>query len=290
MAQLKTGFKGETERYDATELTTEKLADIFAGLSLFATERLVFIDNPSAYGELWQNISAWNERLSDSTTVVLIEPKPDKRTGSYKWLKKHADVHEFQPFEQRDTHALVEWVRAYAKAQAVGLTSAQARHLVDRVGPNQWELAHAVDKLALAGEVTDQWIDDVSQASPHENVFLLFESTLNGDAERISHMLNVLRRTEEPYRLLGLLISQVLQLATLTYGDGDSARVASDTGAKSAYPFQKLAPYANRLSKRQARDILELFARADTRLKQSDADPWLVLESTLAQTASLVKQ
>lgn len=290
VAQLKTDFVGQTERYDATDLTSERLADIFAGQSLFATERLVFIDAPSSYGELWQQLPAWAKRMNDQTTVVLIEPKPDKRTSGYKWLKAHATVLEFTAMDERDGRALTAWIEGYAAQNGVHLTAGQARRLADRVGAGQWELAHAIDKLALAGEVTDQWIDDVSQASPHENVFLLFEAVLNGNGERVTEMLRVLERTEDPYRLLGLLVSQVLQLLTLTYADGDSAKAAADTGAKSAYPFQKLAPFAKRMSKQQAVILAELFAVADTRLKQSDADPWTVLESTLTQSASVVNR
>lgn len=290
VAQLKRSFEGAAERYDATELTKEGLADIFAGQTLFASKRLIFIDTPSGCADLWQNLADWAARLSDDTELVLIEPKPDKRTGSYKWLKKHAKVQEFLPLEQRDTRGILDWIETYAKKAGVALTAAQSRRLADRVGANQWELAHAIDKLGLVGEISDQWIDDITEASTSENVFTLFELVLNGDSGRVSDMLANLRLTEDPYRLLGLLVAQVLQLLTLTYGDADSQRVAADMGAKSAYPYQKLSSYASRLSKAQASAAVRLFATADLRLKQSDADPWLVLESTLTQMASQVRR
>lgn len=288
VAQLKAEFDGTSERVDAADLSKEQLADLFAGQTLFAVKRLVIVDNPSANGELWQNIAAWAERLSDDTDLVLVEPKPDKRTGPYKWLKQHAAVQEFAGFNHRDMRGLTQWIETYAAQKKLSLTGQQARRLVDRAGANQWELAHAIDKLALAGDATDQWIDDVTQGSPSENVFALFETVLNGDATRLHAMLASLRLTEEPYRLLGLITSQAVQLAVLTYGDGNVSKVASDMGASSSYPYQKLAPYAVRLTKGQARDMLGLLAASDSRLKSSDADPWLVLESTLAQMASLM--
>jgi DNA polymerase III delta subunit len=287
VAQLKTGSKGSVERFDASDLNREQLADIFAGQTLFATSRMILLDNPSGNTDLWQELPTWVERLDDATEIILIESKPDKRTSTYKWLKKNAEVQEYS---QPDDHALTPWVATYANEHGVRLTSAQTRRLIDRAGTDQWELAHAIDKLSLAGEVSDQWIDDVTQLSPNQNVFALFEIVLNGDRTRLAEAIVALKATEEPYRVLALINTQALQLAALVYGDGNASKVAADLGAKSAYPYQKLTPYATRLSKGQAKRMLEVLAASDIRLKSSDAGPWLVLENTLARLASLMSE
>lgn len=287
IAQLKADFDGRAERYDAAELSLEQLADIFAGQTLFALKRLVIIDQPGANSDLWQNIPAWNDRLSGDTELVLVEPKPDKRTSTYKWLQKHADVQSFELIDPRDTSKVVKWIEEYAKRHNVALTAHQARRLAARAGGRQWELSHAIDKLALLEAVTDEWIDDVVEQHPSESVFALFETAIGGDLVRLGEALERLRQIEEPYRLFGLMAAQGLQLATLVYGDGNVAKVAADTGAKSSYPFQKLAPYANRLNKRQAGELIKLLADADMRLKSSDADPWIVLENCLTRVTSL---
>ncbi len=287
VAQLKREFDGAPERYDGAELNGEQLADIFAGQTLFSMKRMVIIDMPSACSELWQNIETWLGRVSSDTELVLIEPKPDKRTAAYKWLKKNVTVEEFIPMNERETDKVLAWIDAYASARKLSLTSAQARRLVRRGGVNQWELAQAIDKLVLAGEVSDEWIDNVIEQSPTESVFALFETALNGDTKRIAEIIADLRRTEDPYRVFGLVNSQVIQLVVLVYGSGDVARVAADTGAKSSYPLQKLAPYAKRLSQGDAYELMNIFAQADLRLKSSDADPWVVLETSLAKVANI---
>lgn len=287
VAQLKADFAGRAERYDAADLSVEQLADIFAGQTLFSMKRLVIIDLPSANSDLWRNLPAWNDRLGDDTELVLVDPKPDKRTSTHKWLQKNADVETYDLIDPRDTNKIVKWVEAYAKRHGVALTSHQARRLAARAGGQQWELSHAIDKLALLPAVTDEWIDDVVDENPSESVFALFETALSGDSDRLAESLQRLRQTEEPYRLFGLMVSQALQLAVLVYGDGNAQKVANDTGAKSSYPYQKLGPYANRMSKRQANELIKLLAGADTRLKSSDADPWMILENCLMGVASL---
>ena len=289
IAQIRADFDGTVERFEASELAAEQLADIFAGQTLFALTRCILIDTPSANAELWQNLPKWSERLSGDTRLLLIEPKPDKRTSSYKWLKANATVRQFDMFDERDAGRATAWVHGYAKQVGTALTDQQARRLVHRAGTNQWTLAHAVDKLSLLDVITDEWIDDIVEPRATESVFALFETALNSDVDHLSNILAQLRRTEEPYRIFGLIISQALQLTALIYGEGNVERVATDTGAKSSYPLQKLSPYAARLTKRHAAGVVKIIAEGDTRLKSSDADPWIVLESTLVQIASLVK-
>lgn len=280
--QLKREFDGAAERYDGADLTAGQLADIFAGQTLFSLKRMILLDNPSACSELWQNLETWLGRVSSDTELVLVEPKPDKRTAAYKWLKKNVEVEEFTPLSDRDMNKVLAWMEAYASARKLSLTSAQAKRLVQRGGFNQWELAQAIDKLSLVGKVTDDWIDNVIAQSPTESAFALFETALSGDNKRLGEILADLRRVEDPYRVFGLINSQLIQLVVLVHGDGDVSRVASDTGAKSSYPFQKLAPYAKRLTKQKAAELLEIFAQADMRLKSSDADPWLLIEVSLS--------
>lgn len=285
ISQLKRESTESVEQYGAGDLTAERLADIFAGQTLFSTKRMVFIVSPSECSELWQNLETWLGRVSTDVELVLVEPKPDKRTAAYKWLKKNVTVEEFTLMTDRDMSKVLAWLEAYAAARNVSLTSAQAKRLVQRGGINQWALAQAVDKLSLAGEVTDQWIDTVIDQSPTESVFALFETALSGDTKRLKEVIEDLKTTEDPYRVLGLVNSQVIQLAVLVYGDGDVGKVAADTAAKSSYPLQKMAPYAKRLTKHQVNSMLAVFAHADSRLKSSDADPWLLLEVALSKIA-----
>jgi DNA polymerase III delta subunit len=285
IAHIKASLDGTVERIDAAELSTEQLADIFAGQSLFSQKRTVILDNPSANSGLWGNLANWVGRLSDDTQVVLVEPKPDKRTAAYKWLKKHAQIEEFAPLSEQNPRAAESWLKDYAVEHAVILTPQQVARIVQRAGSSQWKLANAVEQLRLVDTVTDEWIDTIVEPSVTENVFELFDTALRGDVTRLRQLIASLRQTEDAYRVFGLMNSQALQLCALCYGSGDATKTAQDIGAKSAYPLQKLAPIARRLGRDGGARIISLLTASDTRIKSSDADPWLVLESTLIQMA-----
>lgn len=286
VAQLKADFDGTAERYDAADLTKEQLADIFAGQTLFAMKRLVILDGPSGNSELWANLAGWVSRLSDDTRLVLVEPKPDKRTSSYKWLKKNAKVVEFTRWTSRDTSLAEEWVRLESKKLGFDIGHPIARLLIERIGLNQWQLFHAIQKVALLDTVNKETVTAITDARADENVFVLFETALQGDTEELHRMVQGLELTEDPYRVFGLLTSQALQLAALVFAKGSASDVAADLSA-SPYVLSKLSPYAARRSPQQARAIVKQFAYTDTRMKSVSANPWVLIERMLFEIARL---
>lgn len=274
-------FDGEVERYQADDLTAERMADLVAGQTLFASKRLIIIDTPSANTELWQQLPEWLERVADDTHLVLVELKPDKRTATYKWLKQHVTTEEFPAWTSRDLGKAEEWLRLEAKRLNVTLTHQIARLLVNRIGLSQWQLFHALEKIALLPKISEEAVIAITDARPDENVFELFETALRGDAAELAVMLKRLEQTEDPYRVLGLLNGQIIQLAALALGGRAGRDVASDLGV-SPFMLNKLSVHAHRLSQTQVRELLQLAAHADRRLKSTAADPWTLIEHMLS--------
>lgn len=270
---------GEVERRDGEALTVAELPSLLMGLSLFSSERLVIIRGASMQKDVWEALPTWLGRMADEVHVVLVEPKPDKRTKTYKAIAGMAKVQAFAPWTDKDRRVAEAWVQDEATLQGVALGGPEARLLVERAGVGAWALYHAVEKLAALDTVTKQAIEEYIDASPSENVFQLFETALRGDKAGLGRMLHTLRRTEDPYQVFGLLASQVVQLAALAAAD-DGQDVAKDIGA---HPFvlSKLRPHAKKLGLAGARDYVQRLAAADARMKTSSVDPWVVIERAL---------
>jgi DNA polymerase-3 subunit delta len=280
-------FGDAPERFDGSTLTENQLPDLLAGATLFASKRLVIIKSLSENKSLWTTFGDWLPRLSDDIHVVLIEPKPDKRTRTYKDLQKVATINEFKPWTDRDTLMAEAWTAKEATQQGITMDKKNVQMLVRRVGNDQWQLHYALQKLAVLDVVNPEMIERVIEARPTENVFNLFESALKGDARQVSAMIRTLELTEDPFMLFGLLGGQVFQLAALAVSGQGNNEVAKDVGA---HPFalQKLAPYARRLGASATADIVHIFAGTDAALKTSGGEPWLLIERALIKVASQV--
>lgn len=285
LARITANFDGLAEKVDGDSLELRRLPDLLMGVSLFSDKRLVIIRDLSANKLIWPELATWLARLSDDIHLVLVEPKPDKRTTTYKELKKMAEVHEFNQWELRDAAKAEAWLIAEAKQIGVKLDSASAKLIVRRIGVDQWQLYNALQKLASVDVIDQATIENVIDANPTENVFNLFEAALKGDRARIANMLTVIEQTEDPFRLLALLTSQAFQLAAvITAGPNDD--IAKDFGIHP-YALSRLRAGAGKLGRGGARKIINIFAVADDDMKLSRGDPWLLIERSLQQIAAI---
>ena len=284
LRQLEAEFQDTVERIDGAELELHNLSDLISGTSLFHQKRMIVIRDLSSNKTLWEKLPDWLDRTSDDIHLVIVEPKPDKRTKTYKALQKSANVLEYKPWSERDDAQAAKWIMTEAEARTLALTPALARLLVARVGVDQWQLTQALDKLLATGEVTEDVITNVIDARPSENVFDLFETALKGDTGRLRELLAVLSATEDPYMLFGLLSGQAFQLMALALAR-DEQDVANDFGVHP-YALSRMRPYARQRGSAGAREVLLAFNQADEAIKTSYVDPWTVIEQVLFTVAA----
>jgi DNA polymerase III delta subunit len=215
---------------------------------------------------------------------VFVEPKPDKRTKTYKLLKEGAGVQEFAVWKEGDVRTAEAWVTAEVTSRDMTLDSSAIRALVDWVGAEQWELHYALEKLAVLDTVTPEVIREVIDATPSDNVFHVFETALRGDRSTLRRVLSTLEHSEDGYRLFGLLANQAYQLAAVAVSDKPASEVARALGVHP-YALSKLQSHADRLGRAGARRVIHRLAEADHRLKTGNDDIWVVLEAALAGIA-----
>lgn len=285
LGEITDGFDGIVEKIDGSTLQLSQLPDILMGVSLFATARVVVVRNLSENKAIWSVFGDWLSKVSDDINLILIEAKPDKRTSTFKALKSNAIVKEFQPWTERGNAQAEKWAIAEAKALGFDLDKKCVQTLLLRVGTDQWQLFHALEKLSLADTVSVDIIKDIIEPNPVENVFNLFETALRGDLKELKQTLRTLEQSEDVYRLSALLFAQVFQLAAVSSAQ-QTDNVAKDFGIHP-YVVSKLTPIAKRIGKGSISKIVAIFATTDDDMKSSRAEPWLLIERALLKVASL---
>jgi DNA polymerase-3 subunit delta len=277
-------FDGEPERIDGSTIEIRQLPDLLMGVTLFADRRLVIIKGLSENKVVWVDFIDWLPRVSDDIHVVLVESKPDKRTVTYKELKKNAIVRDYPVWSERDSGQAEKWVKQQSESIGLTLDTKSVQQIVRRVGVDQWSLFHALEKLSFVGTITSEIIESTIDAHPSENVFNLFDAALRGDRAKVHNMMRTLEVTQDPFQLLGLLSGQAFQLAAVAVSS-PSDDVAKDLGVHP-YVISKLSSSAKKQGRAGARRIVAVFAKADDDIKVSRGDPWLIIERTLLQVAT----
>lgn len=271
--------------YDGEALELGRLRELLQGQSLFGGAEPIVIRQLSDNAEAWAALP----ELADGTdtTLILLEMKPDKRTKTYKWLQKHAEVTECKAFGERDQAKAAAWCVARAEAaHGLSLTREGAQAIIERLGHDQLRIDHFLAQLALADDATVATIHQLLPLAKTESAFVLFEAALKGDIETVQRTLRFLEQSsgdDGAYQTLGLLASQLVVCAGLVLG-GDHDSIVADIGA---HPFvvRTLARHTTTLSARQLHVMIDVISQADRAMKSTMVNPWLLLETALVAAA-----
>ncbi|NLA42928.1 DNA polymerase III subunit delta [Candidatus Saccharibacteria bacterium] len=272
-----------TDRYDGAELTVSDLPQILQGVSLFSSQNLPIILNLSENASAWSALGDHLEKIDlDHIFLALVDTKPDKRTKTFKILKKIANVIECRAFSDGDTAKASTWLRQYAKQQSVRIDGSAADELVRRLGVDQYRLLNELNRLSVMGDVTLERVKSYTEETNQDTAFDLLRLALSGDAVSVQRKVRVLRASDDPYKILGLLISQAYILAGLIYSEGQAN--PSELGV---HPFamSQLRSVAGRVSEAKLGRIVDELANIDIQLKTTSIDPWLSIEVGLTNIA-----
>jgi len=280
LARITKDISEPVEHVDASELTINQLADIVRAQTLFATSRVIVCRGMSENKLVWDKLGEWVSEVSDTTTLILIEAKADKRTKGYKAISKHAKVITAEQLTERDWKMAEEWLDQYAHACKVKLSRAQIHEMVQRayvpdVKPgrqliDQQVMATAVQALKGLENVDDAAIATVMPQTSHGTVFDILNYALNGERDKVHELMLQLRRQDEALAVYPSLMSQWTQLVQIALV---GERGAEDLGIHP-YVAQKLSQLARGLKREQLKQITILGARLDADMKRSAIEPW----------------
>jgi DNA polymerase-3 subunit delta len=218
------------ERIDAEEVEFNDLSQAFTSLSLFSRDKLSIIFNPSKNKEFVEAAEQLLSEAHESSDIILVEDKLDKRLAFYKLLKKRTD---FKDFNELDSNGLSKWLSDEAKARGGSLSTQDARYLVDRVGSDQMLLSNELDKLVIHDpKVNRESIDLLTESSPQSTIFQLIESAFGPNTKRTLLLYDEQRQQNvEPQQVIAMLTWQLHILATLkTAKDKSADQIAKDAG------------------------------------------------------------
>lgn len=253
------------ERLDGNEADVERVRASLQSAPFLAARKLVVLRGPGVSKQFTEHAEALLGGLADSTDLIIVEPKIDKRSGYYKFLKKETDLQEFP---ELDEQGLARWLVSAAKEQNGTLSASDARLLVERVGASQQLLANELEKLILYNpKITRENIELLVDATPQSKVFDLLEAAFAGNAAKALALYHDQREQKvDPSQIIAMLAWQLRILALLMTTNGRSPHEVVHEAKLSPYTVQKSMAIAKRLTlprlKKLVADLLEIDARS----------------------------
>jgi DNA polymerase-3 subunit delta len=273
------------EQLDAEDAEAEKLAEAMQSLPFLAGKKLVVIKNPSANKQFASQFETLIKNVPETTDVVLVEPRPDKRTAFYKSLQKLTEFKEFKELEARE---LPNWLVREAKSRGGSITPADARYVVERVGPSQQLLSSELDKLLIfQPNISRQTIDELTEPAPQSSIFELLDAAFAGQTQRMQALYEQQRAQKvEPGQIMAMIAWQLHILAVVkTAGERSADQIAREA---SLNPFvvRKSQNITKNLSYKQLKDLVHRAYLLDIKLKSQTIDADEALQHFLLTISS----
>ncbi|HEY8529599.1 MAG TPA: DNA polymerase III subunit delta [Paenibacillaceae bacterium] len=284
-------------RFDTAETPLDEILDEAETPPFFTARKVVLVRDAAVFGAgkaagevRAERLLKYAESPLESTVLVFLLPgvKPDERKKIVKAFRDKGLIFAFPPLSETELKA---WLERRAERQGRTADAEAVAELLRRVGPAMGDLAAEMDKLCLhagpGGRVDAEAVRRLVPVSAEQSVFGLAEEIAALRPDRAVALLReLLKRREEPIRLVALLVSQfrnMLHVKELTRKGMPQQRIASELGLHP-YAVRRIGEQAARFSTERLIRILERLAELDHDMKTGRVDKALGLELFLLRT------
>jgi DNA polymerase III delta subunit len=251
---------------DTSELMN--MIDSITTVPFLSNKRMVAIKYLSAKKELADKLQEIISRTPDSTDLIIIESRLDKRSAYSKLLKELAD--ETKVYDNLDGHDLLDWIVEFARDNKAKISKTNIQYLIDRVGPNQQQLINELTKMALLDvEITKEVIDEMTVISPHSSVFAMLDNLMQGRVDLACKLYEEQRSLGvEPQAILGMIVWQLNIIAIAI--SADKSLTSDDIAKKfkiNPFVMRKNINIANKIGKLKILEMLNKAINTDKNIK-----------------------
>jgi DNA polymerase-3 subunit delta len=272
------------ERLDGEEATADRMRESAASLPFLTPRKLVVLREPGKQKAFAEHIADVLKDVAETTDLIIVEPKLDKRSTYYKTLKKATD---FKEYNELDGNGLAHWAAEYVQQQGGTLRASDARVLVDRVGANQQLVAAELGKLlAYDPNVTKQSIELLVEPMPQSTIFELLDAAFAGKTARAMELYREQRALKvEPQAIIAMLSWQMHILAVVASGAPRSAEDIARVAKINPFVVRKSQSLTRGLSLDRLKIMIRALLQLDRKLKSSSIDADEALQLYLLQMA-----
>jgi DNA polymerase-3 subunit delta len=256
------------ERLDGEEAEFNRLTEALQSLPFLATKKLVVLRTPGANKQFAEKFEELLPTIAETTDVIIVEPKLDKRTQYYKTLKAKTELKEFN---ELDAPQLARWLVETAKELGGSLSLGDANYLVERAGTNQLMLSNELTKLLdYDSAVTRKTIDLLTEPSPQSTIFELLDAAFAGRTKWAIELYEEQRKLKvEPIQIIAMLAWQLHTMALIkTARDRTPDQIAHEARL-NPYVVRKNLPLVKRLSLAELKDLVGRVLELDIQLNDA---------------------
>ncbi|MBA2278877.1 DNA polymerase III subunit delta [Candidatus Saccharibacteria bacterium] len=259
------------ENIHSGEVELGRLLESVASLPFLAQRRMIILDDPSSNKLLGEKIEQFLDAIANTTDLIMVERKFDKRLTLYKVLKKRTDYREYLDL---DEHGLARWLSMEATQRGGELNSSDAHYLIQRAGSNQMGLSNELDKLlSYEPTISKGTIDLLIEPLPQSSVFHLLDAAFAGNHKKALELYDDQRNQQvEPQAIMGMLAWQLHVIAVVKFNEKEGADIIAKEAKLNPYVVRKTLNLTRNLSQKAVKELVSRALALDVSLKTENID------------------
>lgn len=283
--------------YYADDASVSTVRETVETLPVFAQQRLVIVKNAHQFNESdWAELDPVISKPVDSTVLIFIADKVDKRKKFFKTISENAAVVEFKkPYDNQ----VPGWITYIAQNYAVKITNEAIHKLHRLVGNNLSEIDSEIKKLkSYKGGAPDVQVTielaDVNQVvslSREENVFDFTKAIGQKDRCRaLEQLVQLLDQGQNEVSIVQLVARHMRILLTIRSGmdQGLGGAKLASIAKVPAYFIEGYCDQAQQWPVKKIEEALVLLQETDKALKSSPLSSHLWLENMVIKSCDQV--
>lgn len=259
------------ERLDGEQTDIVRIRASLQSPPFLSARKMVVIRNAGTNKQFVESAATLLGDMPATTDLIMVEPKLDKRSVHYKYLKQATEFHDL---EELNAASLARWVNETVSAQGGTITASDAQLLIGRVGDSQQLLLHAIEKLTLySSHIDRQSIELLTDQTPQGQVFQLLEAAFGGQRQQAIRLYQEQREQKvDPLQIIAMLTWQLRVLALIQSAGNRPADVIATQAKLSPFVVHKSYGLARTLSRGRLRQLVSGLLALDVRAKREPVD------------------
>lgn len=259
-------------------------------LPFFSERRVILVEDSGFFKNKADAITDYLAELPEYLVLVFSEEEVDKRTRSYKALRKAGYAAEFSV---QSEESLSRWVLTKMKGAGKKITPADMHRFLDAAGTDMANIDNELEKLlAYCGDREVITAEDIAAICAPQMTNQIFEMVRavadHRRQEALDLYYDLLALKEKPMRILYLIsrqYNQLLLMGTMSRAGLPQGEIASRAGVPP-FVVKKSMGLLRQYSEEQLRQILEELAGAEERVKTGRLDERMSVELAIVKLSS----
>lgn len=273
--------------YEGKQLDVADMAAVSQTLPFFAERRLIVAENSGLFEKTSEQAVKLIEDMPESTFVVFVEEKVDKRNKLYKLVKEKGYVSEMTTPNSED---LIKWTYGLFKKDNLIVSRETIVYLLTKTGESMDNIRNEVEKLACFCDgrdtVTVSDVDQVCVTQISKHIFDMTNAIARKDKKQALNLYaDLLALKEPPLNILALMarqFNQLLMVKEMT-AEGRSRNDIANKLNLQSFVANKLSDQSRAFTKEILTDAINTCIEFEEAVKTGKMTDQLVVEMIIVK-------